>query len=377
VTKISWAVAIKSKKIFFELEFATAISKCLQQLGHSVILVEDGDHAGLQTNVLLLLINLANFPQYCHELKKHSKNRPVTVLWQMDPLPPENLTPEAEAAGLKASLWADRFGLHQSLSNMSRWEKLYRLVRLREWADKQCSASGYRKACRLIKFNGGGDFDWKQIRGVMMGWKRLLDSHQQGWVDHFIMSTNQRRRFLASRKIASEFIPVGAHEEMGRDLGLPRDIPVGFLGNIKHGRRAMMLERLEQRLQQNGITLNKMTQDCYGEKRCQWLNRTRILISLHNYSWNPAWIRFLLAAKCGTVIVSEPMNDEHPMVPGIHFISSTLEEMPDTILKLLNDSEKIQQVTKTAAELCDTELTLFQSMKKMSRFVEVMSSKKI
>jgi hypothetical protein len=367
VSQTRWAVAIQSKSVPLDLELATAVCGCLQQLGHATSLVEDGDPAGFEAQVLLLLTNLGNYPAYCRRLKRCGARRPITILWQMDPLPPENLTPEAEAAGLKASRWRVRFWLRQSAAALPRWKKLCTLFRLREWASKQCSAPGYRNASRLIQRSVGGDFDWVQIRGVMETWRMILDSHREGWLDHLAVSTNQRRRFLASRGIASHFIPVGAHEAMGRDLGLPRDIPVGFLGAVKHGRRAAMLERLSRRLKEKGIPLNQVTNSCHGEQRCEWLNRTRILVSLHNYSWNPAWIRFLMAARCGTLVVSEPMNDEHPMVAGVHYIAAAVDEMPEVICKLLDDPGRICQITSAAAYLCYHELTLLRTVEQLSR----------
>ena len=252
---------------------------------------------------------------------------------------------------------------------MPRWKKLCTLFRMREWASKQCSAPGYRKACRLIQRSQGGDFDWPQIRGVMSNWRLIRDSHHEGWVDDFVVSTDQRRRFLAARKIPAHFIPVGAYEEMGTDLGKHRDIPVGFLGNIKYGRRALMLERLSERLKDRGITLSQVVKDCHGEKRREWLNRTRILVNLHNYSWNPAWIRFLIAAKCGTLVVSEPMNDEHPMVAGVHYIAAEVEEMLEVIARLLAEPEKMRQITSAAADLCERELTLQRVVEKLARLV--------
>ena len=366
VSQTRWAVAIQSKKVPLDLELSTAVCRCLQQLGHPTFLVEDGDPAGFAAEVLLLLTNLGNFPVYGRRLESCGSQRPIAILWQLDPLPPENLPPEAEAAGLKAARWRDRFWLHQSAAAMPRWKKLCTLFRLREWACKQCSAPGYRKASRLMRRSSGGDFDWKQVRGVMETWRMILDSHREGWLDHFAVSTDQRRRFLASRGILAHFVPVGAYEEMGRDLGRPRDNAVGFLGAVKHGRRTALLEQLSRRLKEKGIPLTRVTNGCHGEERCEWLNRTRILVHLHQYSWNPAWIRFLLAAQCGTLVVSEPMNDDHPMVAGVHYIAATTEEMPEVIGKLLDDPQKICQVTSAAAHLCLHELTLLRAVEKLS-----------
>jgi hypothetical protein len=107
--KNRWAVAVQSKNSPPALELPTAICRCFQQLGHPTSLVQDGDPAGFEAEVLLLLTNLVNYPVYCHRLRRSGSQRPIIILWQMDPLPPENLPAEAEAIGLKASRWRDRF----------------------------------------------------------------------------------------------------------------------------------------------------------------------------------------------------------------------------------------------------------------------------
>ena len=243
-----WAVVIQSKNIPFDLELSTAICRCLHELGHPSFIAQDGEPAGMEADVMLLLTNLGNYPVYRRRFGLSNSKRPVTVLWQLDPLPPENLPSEAEAAGLRAARWRNWFWLHQSAAGMPRWKKIGTLFRLREWANKQCSAFGYRKVSRLIQRGGGEPIDWKQIRGVMANWHRILECHNQGWLDHFVVSTHQRLRFLSSRGIPAHFIPVGAYEAMGRDLDQPRDIQVGFLGGVKHGRRAVLLEQLRERL---------------------------------------------------------------------------------------------------------------------------------
>jgi hypothetical protein len=364
MSKIHCAIAVKSKTTAGDLEFPTAICSCFQQLGYKASLVRDGDRVGLEADVLLLLVTLSDYPVYCQKLKQFGSQRPVTILWQIDPLPPEDSPPKAESAGLKASRWRDFFCLYQP-ADMPRWKKLFTLYRLRVWGYKQFSAPGFRKACRLIKHHRGGDFHWTHIRGVMENWQSILDSHNEGWIDHFVVSTNQRKHFLMNRGITAHFVPIGAHEYMGCDLGLQRDIIVGFLGSsMKHGRRFAMLKSLGDRLKEKGIPLTQV-KGCLGEQRCKWLNRTHILINLYNYSWSSAWIRFLMAARCRTLVVSEPMNDEHPMISGVHYISATLDEMPEVICNLLDDPVTIDRITSAAAMLCQHELTLLRAVEKL------------
>jgi hypothetical protein len=367
MSKTRWAVAAQSRHSAFDWEVATATCRYLEQLGQSASIVHDGDETGLTADVLLFLINLGHYPAYCQKLRHSGSRRPKTILWQMDPLPSPTWPAEAVNTGLEAARWKGRFGLHQS-SAMPRWKKLCTLFRLRQWASHRCSAPGFRSACRIIDDRHDG-LDWMQVRGVMSNWRVLVDSHKEGWIDHYVMSTHQRFHFLAGHGIAAHFVPMGACEEMGRDLGLTRDQPVGFLGHIKYGRRAQMLASLGERLRQRGIPLTRVVDDCYGEQRLAWLNRTRILINLHSFSWNPAWIRFLFAAACGTLVVSEPMNDEHPMVAGVHYIAATQNEMPDVICDLLKEPERIHRLTAAASDLCHRELTLFRSVERLSELI--------
>jgi len=300
-------------------------------------------------------------------LRRNGSRRPTVMLWQMDPLPPEALDPEAERVGLAAARWKDAFRLNRSAAAMPRWKKLLTLIRLREWAYKQFSAPGYRHSWRLMRDAPGmhNDFDWQQVRGVMKAWATIREAHHEKWVDYFVASTQQRQRFLASRGIKADFVPVGAYAETGRDLGTPRDIPAVFIGSAKHGRRAAMLDELGRSLQQRGVRFQRIEADCYGDARTALLNRTRILVNLHNYPWSPAWIRFLMAAACGTLVVSEPTEDDRPFVAGQHYVAATLKEMPDTITRLLNDPKHCDRITHAASALCRDELTLQNAVKSL------------
>jgi len=209
------------------------------------------------------------------------------------------------------------------------------------------------------------DFDWQQVRGVMKAWAIILEAYQGKWVDVVVASTQQRQRFFAEHGIVADFVPVGAYAEAGRELGTPRDIPVVFLGTAKHGRRAAMLDQLGLFLQERGIAFRRIESGCYGDERTALLNRTRILVNLHNYPWSPAWIRFLMAAACGTLVVSEPTEDDRPFMAGRHYVAATLEEMPDTIVRLLNDKEHCARITDEASALCRTELTLQNSVESL------------
>lgn len=366
-----WAVAISRIHESLELELGQAICRCLQASGCQAQLVQDGEAAGMDAEVLLLLISPTCFPAYCHQLRQAGGRRPRVILWQMDPLPPTDLSRRAEAIGLAACRWRRRFALNQSTAGMPRWQKLATLIRLREWLCKVVSGSGFRSAWRLMQKEAPGplEVDWPQVRGVMQSWRCILDARHEGWLDHLAASTLQRVRFLEGRGIAAAFIPVGACEEFGCELGLERDIEVLFLGRIKHGRRADLLGRLQGALREQGISLHQVVDDCYGAARTRLLNRSRVMLNLHNFPWSPAWIRFLMAARCGTAVVSEPTDDTQPFVAGVHYVAAPAEELAAAAARLLRDEAARAQVVAASRDLCKERLTLARSVESLRKLI--------
>ena len=221
----------------FEVELGVAVCRCLQQFGHSAKLVYDGEAAGLDADVLLLLINLGQFSRILRPIEAgRCRVGRRWLLWQMDPLPPVGLDPEAERIGLAASRWKSILRLNRSAAAMPRWEKLLTLIRLREWAYKQFSAPGFRRSWRIMQNTPGmdHDFDWQQVRGVMKAWSIIREAHHGNWVDYFVASTQQRQRFFNERGIMADFVPVGAYAEAGRGTGNT----AGYPGRIPWNREA-------------------------------------------------------------------------------------------------------------------------------------------
>jgi len=363
-----WAMATNNKSSPHESELPAAICRCLHEMGHRAAVVQDGEPAGLEADVLVLMVTLGDFPFYRRQLKRRSSGKPSTVLWQTDPLPPHDLSPEAESLGLKAVRWREIFKLHQPAS--TKWKKYLTGYRFRMWGYKWLAAGHYRAFCKKMKPLHQEDFPWQDISGVMENWRDILIGRKEGWLDHVVASTNQRRTFLVSRGIPAHFVPVGADESMGTNLGVSRDIPLGFLGSTdRKNRRTRTLEKLRKKLRERNLPDIVAQTACYGDQRCRWLNRVRILINLYNYPWDAAWIRFLMAARCGTLVVSEATDDEHPLIPGVHYVSAPWEQMCDVVAELLKHPEQIDSVTAAAEKLVREKLTLLNSVKELHKIV--------
>lgn len=362
-----WAVAVDRLGSATTLERGRHVRDCLKALGHAAILVEDGDPAGLRADVLLFMENVADFGCYRLHFATRPAERPVTAVWMLETLPPDCLDAETERIGCRAAQWNERLGLVRPKSRDSAWRRRVTLRGFRQWLYKFVSGFGFRRVRRRLIERDATLIDdgWKQFRGAMLNWHVLRQARSAGWLDHCLVSTQQRQRFLADRGWRAPFVPVGWHPANGRLLDLKRDIDVLFLGYLRNDRRRRHLDRLERELAERGIALTRVTGGCFGEDRVQLLNRTRTVLMLHQYSWSPAWIRFMFAGSCGACVVSEPIADNQPFRRDVHRVEAPVAEMPAVIGALLADEARRSAIALEAHRFCQTRLTMENSVREI------------
>lgn len=366
-----WAVAVDSKTTTTTQDRGQFVCRSLQEMGCSAILVEDGDEAGLNADILLFMENLADFGIYRSKLAKRSGRRPITAVWMLETLPPSSLTVAAERTGVAASAWHYRLGLLLPKSRLSSLQKLLALRNQRQWLFKQISGIGYRRAFRQMLQDDPSleGTLWMQIRGALHNWESLQRSRREGWLDCCIVSTQQRQRFLEERGWTAPFVPMGYYPDNGRLLNLERDLDVVFIGHLRNDRRKPLLKRLHGDLETRRIRMEIVTGNCFGEERIRLLNRAKIVVMLHQYSWSPAWTRFIYASTCGACVVSEPMADNQPFKPGFHYAAATVPEMPALMETLLKDDMERNRLANAARELCQCSLTLRRSVQQFRDLV--------
>lgn len=154
----------------------------------------------------------------------------------------------------------------------------------------------------------------------------------------------------------------GYHEDMGRDLGIERDIPVLWLGKIGTNRRGRYLRKLRQELAQRGIEIKVIDgvehPYVFGDARTELLNRSKITVNLLRQEWDNHSMRFYLAAVNKVLVVSEPTYAHIPLVPGEHFVSVPFSEMADSICYYLENEKERSEIAGKAHEMVTTELTM-------------------
>ncbi|MEO6063501.1 MAG: glycosyltransferase [Thermoflexales bacterium] len=171
------------------------------------------------------------------------------------------------------------------------------------------------------------------------------------------VTSASRARYLSGHQLRPIVTPLGYHPVYGADLGLQRDIDVAFIGNLDSPRRRRLLPGLFASLEDRGIKVNVQSA-LYGDERSQFLNRCRIIINVLRAEQDFVGQRFLLAAANNALIVSEPLNDAEPFVPGRHIVVAALEQLADTVTDLLGDEPRRAALAHAAHTFVTRELTV-------------------
>jgi hypothetical protein len=185
---------------------------------------------------------------------------------------------------------------------------------------------------------------------------------QRGLPDLLIASTPGRCEFLVERRIPAHWVPLGYSPSDGHDMGLSRDIEALFLGDLNIPRR----RRLIKRLRRNGVNLVALgdwSDPAYwGENRTRLLNRTKIFLNLQRYPGDLAGLHLILGMANKALVISEPIYNPAPYVPGKHYISATREEMPGIIRYYLAHDDEREYIADEGHRFVTQELTMARSV---------------
>jgi hypothetical protein len=339
------------------LELAVIMEARLRALGHRPFVVEDGEHRALESECLILFGDGRTFPRFRRLLRRRA-TRPRTVLWQFDPLPPTGLSEGAERPGLAAARLSLVLDALPRLGGISWYRVLQRWL---PWPLFRASARAARDS------TPGGPPRVRELRGSLESWAWIRRAWREGWLDALYMSTGQRVRFLQARGIPSAFAPLGWAPGLGEDRGPgSRDIDVLFLGGLKRAdRRAERWELLRGELEGAGLRVTQVVRDCYGEERTALLNRARVLVHLHKLPWDTPWMRWVLAASCGVLVVSEPLGDPDPLRPGVDYVEAPVAEMAGAIQARLADGPGSARIVASCQERLREQMWMDTSLERV------------
>jgi hypothetical protein len=344
------------------LQLGPMLCQTLGDLGFSSVLVDNGSPAALESDILLLVGDGTHFDGFTNLLRNCGRNRPSTIFWLIDPLPPPQLSERGRQIGLKllncdwqklpppwSKLTRAGLPLHHEMQKVARW-LLNQKIKKQALAD---NCHGYSEISTQKSYILMKSFEWTK-RNV-----------EQGFIDYVFASTIPRTQTLKKIGINARFVPVGYHPCWGRKLSLDRDIDVLSIGSLKIKRRRSMLKDLDKKLSAKGIKLQIIDKGCYGEQRTALLNRTRIVLDIPNIPWEMAGMRLLMSISCGALVVSEYVEETAPYKPGIHFVRAKPAELPDTICHYLKHDDQRQTIVDSSYKFVTQELTMKNSLLKI------------
>jgi Glycosyl transferases group 1 len=184
---------------------------------------------------------------------------------------------------------------------------------------------------------------------------------QQGVLDVFAVTSAARAAFYHRHGFNPVLAPLGYHPVYGKDLGLNRDIPVAFLGNLDSPRRKRLLPPILRELQQHGIQVDFQT-GLYGDERTRYLNRVQVLLTILRAPQDYVGQRFLLGAANKALVVTEPISNEEAFKADKHLVVAGLNSMADIILHYLANPEERKPIVERAYRFVTQELTIQQSV---------------
>jgi hypothetical protein len=183
---------------------------------------------------------------------------------------------------------------------------------------------------------------------------------RQGILSLLTISSLWTADYLRARGFDPMLLPPSVLE--GEDLKLERDIPVLWLGKTGSNRRARILAQIRADLKTRGVELRVIdgveNPYVFGHKRTILLNRAKIVLNIMREKWDDNSMRYILAAPCRALIVTEPTLPHSPFQPGVHLVEAPVDQMADAICYYLEHEEERLAITDRAYELVTQETGL-------------------
>jgi hypothetical protein len=294
----------------------SAVTRELRALGFEVEQLGDSPIAWMPEHLVWIWGNAAWFPNVLASIEAlPPERRPATVVWHIEPLP----TPRDSGFGVRG------------------------------WP---------RPTAREVAKIALRD---KRRSDVYTNWWTLRRLARAGIPDVLAVSSGERNEFLAEHGIPSIRVPYGSEPSDGKDLGIERDVDVLLLGVLHLRSRKRALERLRR----EGIDIvargSYTDKALWGDARTELVNRAKIMLSVGRFPGTLGAKRFFISMACNSLVLSDPLYDPQPFVPGEHFVMAPFEEFGATIRHYLEHEEERRRIAANGHRLVTTELTFTKS----------------
>lgn len=184
--------------------------------------------------------------------------------------------------------------------------------------------------------------------------------------DRIVIDTPARAEGALRAGIDVAIVPFGYHAAYAGALvspGADRDIEVLSLASIDRlARRQRLMPEIEAALGRSGLALAQVERHTYGPSRTDVLRRSRVVLDVHRVPDSHPLYRFILAAAAGAALVSEPLVQPEPLVPGVHYVEAATSRLGEATLELLADEPRRRRMVDAAQTLLLGDLDLHRTL---------------
>ena len=288
-------------------EPGSILADVIRDLGPETSIAHDGDPAIMNADILILFGKCSAFTASVRRLSADPTQRPATILWHIEPLPPGPL-PESAFRTARLLSRCDWNHLPRPLAALAHYVPGRNLIR-----DAARSALS-RKLEKLSDWDSTrtGAVHPRLLYHAVQHYMWFQQWHAPQWCDVVAASTRARCGILERMGIDCEYTPLGYHPGWGQDMECERDVDVLFLGRVRRTSRERLLADLSDQLREQDITLTIVDRNCYGQDRAELLSRTRIVLDVVKNTWEMPLQRLLISMPCGAMVVSNWMADPYP-----------------------------------------------------------------
>ncbi|HET9907361.1 MAG TPA: glycosyltransferase [Anaerolineales bacterium] len=193
-------------------------------------------------------------------------------------------------------------------------------------------------------------------------------AHRRGWLDIFADTSEIYAKIHRKHGLPTIVAHWGATPQWYKNLDLERDIDVLWMGTRGTKRRSLILDRVRSKLESSGVHMHiadgKENPFIFGEERIHYLNRSKITLNITRTWYDDNFSRIALAAPNRSLVVSESILPHCPsLITGIHFVSSPIEQLAETILYYLAHERERLRIIDNAYQFVTTSLLFRESVR--------------
>ncbi len=205
----------------------------------------------------------------------------------------------------------------------------------------------------LARARASGTIEWVRARN-------LRDmAALAGRVDRVVVTSRDRRAALAALGLDAVAIPFGYAEASAGPIAAPgrpgRDLAIVTLARLHP--RMVGRQSVVHAWQEDEPRL-RILENVWGHERNGLLRRSKVVLNVSRTPGDFIGLRLILALAAGAVVVTEPLRDPFPFVPGEHFVEATAGGLLDAARDLVADEPRRRRIAEAGQALLTGELTI-------------------